>query len=123
MSGDVTELSSVELVLFLLNDFALLDASESAEWRRYILSHEWLRDDSLADPLERYAAHLLRIVIWGHSNAAFNGPTRDASPLLAEQYRGKFHERVFLVAQKPPPWPRAGQVRVARIGAPHTKAE
>jgi hypothetical protein len=95
---DVTELSSVELALNLLDDLALLDAPELAEWRRYILSHDGLCDDSLVDPLERYAAHLLRTVIWGHSNEALDGPARDAAPLLAEQYRGKFHERVFLVA-------------------------
>ena len=37
---DVTELSSVELALYLLDEFSLLDARKLVDSRRYILSHE-----------------------------------------------------------------------------------
>jgi len=45
-------------------------------------------------------------VIWGYDNEALNGPTREAAPMLAGQYRGQFPDRVFAVAEKAPPWPR-----------------
>jgi hypothetical protein len=102
---DVTELSNVELSLYLLDDFALLDARELVDFRNKIASTEWLCDDSLTDPLECYAACLLRTVIWGHDNEALDGPTREAAPMLAEEFRGRFPDRVFAVAEKAPPWP------------------
>jgi hypothetical protein len=103
---DVTELSCVELSLCLLDDSAFLNAPESAELRNKITSTEWRCDDNLTDPLKRYAANLLRTVIWGHHNEALDGPTREAAPMLAEHFRGQFPDRVFAVAEKAPPWPR-----------------
>jgi hypothetical protein len=63
-------------------------------------NRDWPCDDSLTDPLERWAANLLCTVIWGHHNEALNGPTGEAAPMLAEQYREWFPDRVFAVAQK-----------------------
>jgi len=103
---DLTELSNVELSLYLLDNFALLDAPELADFRNKIAGTEWLCDDRLTDLLERYAAYLLRTVIWGHNNEALDGPTREAAPMLAEEFRGRFPDRVFAVAEKAPPWPR-----------------
>jgi hypothetical protein len=107
---DVTELSSVELSLHIL-DFLPSTYQEALEspnlsFLKDRLNRDWICDDSLSDPLERYVAYLLRTVIWGHHNEALDGPTREAAPMLAEEFRGRFPDRVFVVAEKAPPWPR-----------------
>jgi hypothetical protein len=101
---DVTELTNVELSLELLDGFAALSDPSIATIRADICAKQWLEDGSLTDPMERFAAHLLRTVIWGHNSDSLDGATRDAAPMLAEQYRGLFPERVFAVARKAPPW-------------------
>ncbi len=106
---DVAELSSVELSLHIL-DFLPSTYQEALEspnltFLKNHLNLDWLCDDSLTDPLELYAAHLLRTVIWGHSNEALDGPTREAASMLAEEFRERFPDRVFAVAERPPPWP------------------
>jgi len=107
---DVTELSSVELALHILDGlpstYSEILESPDLAWMKEYLDEEWLCDDSLTEPLERYAAYLLRTVIWGHSNEALDGATREAAPMLAEEFRGRFPDRVFAVAEKAPPWPR-----------------
>jgi len=54
--------------------------------------------------MECFAAHLLRTVIWGGDFDWMIGPIDGALPVLAEQYRGLFPDRVFDAARRPPPW-------------------
>ncbi len=107
---DVTELSSVELSLhildFLPSTYQEVLESPNLSFLKEHLNRDWLCDDSLTDALEHYAAYLLRTVIWGHHNDALDGPTREATPMLAEEFRGRFPDRVFAAAEKAPPWPR-----------------
>lgn len=56
--------------------------------------------------MERFAASLLRTVIWGGDCDWMTGPIDGALPMLAEQFRGQFSESVFAVAETPPPWHR-----------------
>jgi hypothetical protein len=112
---DVTELNSVELSLHIL-DFLPSTYQEVLESPDLAWIKEFLDDDPCddgLDPLERYAVYLLRTVIWGHHNEALDGPTREAAPMLAEEFRGRFPDRVFAVAEKAPPWPRVS--RKARV--------
>ena len=101
---DPSELSNVELCLELLDGFDALNDPGLAALRTYICAKSRLVDECLTDPMERYAARLLRTVIWGGDCEWMTGPIDGALPLLAEQYRRRFPARVFDAAMRPPPW-------------------
>lgn len=102
--SDASQLTNVELALELLDGFEALTVSDPsiAEICADICARKRLEDESLQDPMERFAAHLLRTVIWGHDSDSLKSPTRDAAPMLAEQYHRRFPERVFAVASQAP---------------------
>lgn len=105
---DPVELTNVELALAVLDGFEELNDSHplAAELRARICAEPWLVDERLSDPLECYAASLLRTVIWGGDCEWMTGPIKGTLPMVAEQYRRLFPARVFAVAETPPPWPR-----------------
>lgn len=95
-----------------LDDFeAFRDDPSLAELHAQICANPGLADERLSDPMECYAASLLRTVIWGGDCEWMTGPIRGALPLVAEQYRGRFPARMFEVAEMPPPWHRASYNR------------
>jgi hypothetical protein len=102
--SDPAELTNVELSLELLDNCEVLSDPSLAEQRADICAKPWLVDERLSDPMECFAAHLLRTVIWGGDCDWMTGPIDGALPVLAEQYRGRFPDRVFNAAMSPPPW-------------------
>jgi hypothetical protein len=105
--SDPAELTNVELSVELLDNFEALSDPNLAEQRADICAKPWIVDGRLSDPMERFAVHLLRTVIWGGNCDWVTGPIDGALPVLAEQYRGRFPDRIFDAAMKPPPWSRA----------------
>jgi hypothetical protein len=101
-----SELSCAEPALELLDDFECMNDPSLAEQYIDTCAMQWLIDEHLSDPMECFAAYLLRTVICGRDCDWMNGPIDGALPMLAEQFRGQFSERVFAVAESPPPWPR-----------------
>jgi hypothetical protein len=100
---DVAELTNVELALEVLEGgFASFSSDPSLA--AIICAEKWLDDESLPDPMERYAAFLLRTVIWGGDHHWMTGAIEGAMPMLAEHYRDRFPKRVFTVATTAPPW-------------------
>jgi hypothetical protein len=116
---DIRELSNVELSLDLLDGFdGLLNDPAIADTRIKILAKKWLEDETVSDPLEQFAAYLLRTVIWGGHQEWMTGPIEGAMPIQAEQYRAMFPERVFAAALKPPPWREVAKLRSTPLAGP-----